>query len=161
MLRQVATHSSRRNLRATTATKAGATTKTSGPLRQFPPVDEKCDGTIRRQNQNCHPTNWSGEGSVSSGKPLAGPIKISQIPARKRNRIVVSELHHTHHRVFALLSACPDRGTRGLVHFASGRTHAGGLLGLGVNADQRHSAHSAADGNHVATSPQVSFHFFG
>src|SRR5215472_1388906 len=54
------------------------------------------------------------------------------------------------------------RGTRGLFHFASDRTHAGGLLGLGVNADPRHSAHSsAADGNHVATRPQVGLHFFG
>ncbi len=54
------------------------------------------------------------------------------------------------------------RGTRSLFHFAGGRTHGGRLLGLGVNADQRHSAHSAAaDGNHVAASPQVSLHSFG
>ena len=33
--------------------------------------------------------------------------------------------------------------TGSLFHFARGRTHGGGLLGLGVNADQRHSAHSA------------------
>ena len=49
-----------------------------------------------------------------------------------------------------------------LLLFSGGRTHGGGLLGLGVNADQRHSAHSAAaDGNHVAASPQVGLHCFG
>jgi hypothetical protein len=54
------------------------------------------------------------------------------------------------------------QGTRGLFHFAGGRTHGGGLLGLGVNADQRHSTHSAAaGGNQVAASPQVRLHFFG
>ena len=41
-----------------------------------------------------------------------------------------------------------------LFHFAGGRTHGGGLLGLGVNADQRDSAHSiVAGGNHVSPSP--------
>ena len=54
------------------------------------------------------------------------------------------------------------RGTASLIDFARGRTHGGGLLGLGVNADQRHSAHSAAaGGNHVAASPQVGLHCFG
>ncbi len=49
-----------------------------------------------------------------------------------------------------------------LFHFSGGRTHGGGLLGLGVNADQRHSAHSAAaEGNHVTASPQVGLHCFG
>ena len=49
-----------------------------------------------------------------------------------------------------------NRHIRNLFHFPSGRTHGGSLLGLRINADQRHSAHSfAADGNHVAASPQV------
>jgi NADPH:quinone reductase-like Zn-dependent oxidoreductase len=48
-----------------------------------------------------------------------------------------------------------------LFHFAGGRTHGGGLLGLGVNADQRHAAHcAAAEGNHVTASPQVGLQFF-
>src|SRR5580704_10239884 len=32
--------------------------------------------------------------------------------------------------------------TQDLFHFSSGRTHSGGFLRLGINADQRHSAHS-------------------
>ena len=49
----------------------------------------------------------------------------------------------------------------GLFHSASGRTHARGLLVLGVNTDQRDSAHSpAVDGNHVAARSQVGLHFF-
>jgi hypothetical protein len=61
-----------------------------------------------------------------------------------------------------LLGLAPIVVTRRLFHFASGRTHAGGLLGLGVNADQRHSTHAAAArGNHVATSPQVGLDLFG
>src|SRR5215469_689242 len=48
-----------------------------------------------------------------------------------------------------------------LFHLVSGRTHGGGLPSLGINADQRHSAHpAAADGNHVATSSQVGLHRF-
>jgi hypothetical protein len=46
--------------------------------------------------------------------------------------------------------------------FARGRAHGGGLLGLGVNADKRHSTHAAAAGrDHVAASPQVGLHCFG
>src|ERR1700735_3420491 len=53
-------------------------------------------------------------------------------------------------------------GPRALFHFTSRRTHTGGLPGLRVNADQRHSAHSAAArGNYVAASPQVCLHSFG
>src|ERR1700733_10981334 len=49
-----------------------------------------------------------------------------------------------------------------LFDFSSSRTHGGGLPGLGVNADQRHSADSAAaDGNYVTASPQVGLHRFG
>src|ERR1700733_783771 len=49
-----------------------------------------------------------------------------------------------------------------LFHFPSSRTHGGGLLGLGVNADERHSADSpAVDGNYVAASAQVGLHRFG
>jgi hypothetical protein len=59
-------------------------------------------------------------------------------------------------------SKCPNRGKRGLFHFASGRTHSGGLLRLRVKADQGHSAHSfSADAKHVTTSPQLGLHFFG
>jgi len=54
------------------------------------------------------------------------------------------------------------RGARYLFHFSRGRTHGGGLPGLGVNADQSHASHSAAaDGDHVAASPQVGLHCFG
>src|SRR3954470_24542682 len=48
----------------------------------------------------------------------------------------------------------------GLFNFAGGRTHRGGLPGLGDYADQRHSAHpAAADGNHVTASLQVGLHW--
>ena len=52
--------------------------------------------------------------------------------------------------------------SRSLFHLAGGRTHGGGLLGFGVNADQRHSAHcAAAEGNHVTASPQIGLQFIG
>ena len=42
---------------------------------------------------------------------------------------------------------------RNLFHFAGGRAHGGGLLGLGVDGDQSYPAHSAVGcGNHVAAS---------
>src|ERR1700748_2235331 len=48
-----------------------------------------------------------------------------------------------------------------LFQLSSSRPHGGGLLGLGVNADQRHSADSAAvDPNYVAASPQVGLYCF-
>ena len=59
------------------------------------------------------------------------------------------------------LSAAVRRDAN-LFNFFSGRTHGGGLLGLGGNADQRNAAHSAtADGKHVAASPQIGLYPFG
>ena len=51
---------------------------------------------------------------------------------------------------------------RGLIDFPGGRPYGGSLPALGINADQRYPAHSAAaDGDHMAASPQVGLHCFG
>lgn len=49
-----------------------------------------------------------------------------------------------------------------LAHHPGGRAHGCGLLGLGVNANQRDSAHRFAGyGNHVSASSQVGLHLLG